>query len=66
MNTNILNSSIMKKTLTCFFSLALLFIASSCTDPNADELYELNKHEVANNVNTDKGHSEGDNPPPAP
>lgn len=56
----------MKKTLTCFFGLTLLFIASSCTDPNAEELYELNKNSISTDINGDQSPDMDDNPPPAP
>ncbi|UII33806.1 hypothetical protein LVD17_08245 [Fulvivirga ulvae] len=56
----------MKKTLTSLFVLGVLFIASSCTDPAADELYDLKKADAATATVGDKSPDTDDNPPPAP
>lgn len=56
----------MKKTLTSLFALGLLIIATSCTDPAADELYDLEKADAAIANVGDKSPDTDDNPPPAP
>ncbi|MBL6446199.1 hypothetical protein JMN32_07760 [Fulvivirga sp. 29W222] len=55
----------MKKTLIFLSFLGLLLIAVSCSDPAADELYDLKKPDPTTSTVGDKSPDTDDNPPPA-
>lgn len=61
---NILKYFIMKKIIIACFASMLLLGAVSCSDPYADELYELKNTEGTEGPGGDEGGDPPNNPPP--
>lgn len=53
----------MKKVLAYFLAIMMMAAVSSCTDPNADELYDL-KNQQSTTDGAGEDPTSPDNPPP--